>query len=370
MSGDGERSTGVELRLEKVMFAPHGNRILGPLDLVVRAGEPLAVTGPSGAGKTTLCLILAGVLDAHRRIGAARRVSLRWRRGHRRARASDPRTHGRPDCRGECRPSTSIPGARSPRHRPPHRLSPGFGRTDGRSGSAGRRTVGRGTSAGGRGPGVGWRSPGADRRRAHHRARRRQQGPSDATCSPTRAPFPASWWSPRTIQRSSPSSATWSNFRRPDRPPCFRNERNRHIRVVNHLASFVPPRAAGRPGRRGPGQFGSPTRLLKDETSNRPETAEFAAALASGVTTPRPRGRVTPFPGHVALFRTVSTEVTVTFRRSGLARRTPAPERGARCQISSTFDLRHVVPWDGQSPAFWYRPCPAASTLQRGPRRH
>ena len=63
MIGDGERSTGVELRLDKVMFAPHGNRILGPLDLVVRSGEPLAVTGPSGAGKTTLCLILAGVLD-------------------------------------------------------------------------------------------------------------------------------------------------------------------------------------------------------------------------------------------------------------------------------------------------------------------
>ena len=63
MSGDVDRSTHLELRLEGVMFAPHGNQILGPLDLVVPVGEPLAVTGPSGAGKTTLCLILAGVLE-------------------------------------------------------------------------------------------------------------------------------------------------------------------------------------------------------------------------------------------------------------------------------------------------------------------
>ena len=63
MSSDGVQSTLAELRLDGVVFAPHGNRILGPLDLVVAVGEPLAVTGPSGAGKTTLCLILAGALE-------------------------------------------------------------------------------------------------------------------------------------------------------------------------------------------------------------------------------------------------------------------------------------------------------------------
>ncbi len=61
--GDGDRSTPLELRLDGVTFAPHGNRILGPLDLWAAVGEPLAVTGPSGAGKTTVCLILAGALE-------------------------------------------------------------------------------------------------------------------------------------------------------------------------------------------------------------------------------------------------------------------------------------------------------------------
>jgi ABC-type lipoprotein export system ATPase subunit len=63
VSGEGDRSIAVGLQLDGVMFAPHGDRILGPLDLVVPVGQPLAVTGPSGAGKTTLCLMLAGVLD-------------------------------------------------------------------------------------------------------------------------------------------------------------------------------------------------------------------------------------------------------------------------------------------------------------------
>ncbi len=62
MSGNGRRSTPVGLQLDGVMLAPHGHRIFGPLDLVIPVGEPLAVTGPSGAGKTALCLILAGVL--------------------------------------------------------------------------------------------------------------------------------------------------------------------------------------------------------------------------------------------------------------------------------------------------------------------
>ena len=39
-----------------------GRRVLGPLDLTVVGGVPLMVTGPSGSGKSLLCLVLAGAV--------------------------------------------------------------------------------------------------------------------------------------------------------------------------------------------------------------------------------------------------------------------------------------------------------------------
>jgi iron complex transport system ATP-binding protein len=40
-----------------------GRRVLGPLDLEVRAGERLVLVGPNGAGKTTLLRLLAGLVE-------------------------------------------------------------------------------------------------------------------------------------------------------------------------------------------------------------------------------------------------------------------------------------------------------------------
>jgi putative ABC transport system ATP-binding protein len=40
--------------------------VLGPIDLVIEADTPVALTGPSGAGKTVLCLVLAGALPLTR----------------------------------------------------------------------------------------------------------------------------------------------------------------------------------------------------------------------------------------------------------------------------------------------------------------
>lgn len=50
------------LRLVGVDVELGGRPVLEGVDLVVEAGVPTAVTGPSGAGKTVLCLLLAGVL--------------------------------------------------------------------------------------------------------------------------------------------------------------------------------------------------------------------------------------------------------------------------------------------------------------------
>jgi iron complex transport system ATP-binding protein len=47
------------VRLDRVEIVVEGRRILGPLDLVVRAGERWILLGPNGSGKTTL-LGLAG----------------------------------------------------------------------------------------------------------------------------------------------------------------------------------------------------------------------------------------------------------------------------------------------------------------------
>lgn len=49
------------LRAEGLTLDVGGVRILRDIDLSVDAGVPLALTGPSGAGKTMLCLALAGV---------------------------------------------------------------------------------------------------------------------------------------------------------------------------------------------------------------------------------------------------------------------------------------------------------------------
>lgn len=51
------------LALEAVTFDIGGRRMLGPLDLVVRGGVRVAITGPNGSGKTTLLRIAAGTLS-------------------------------------------------------------------------------------------------------------------------------------------------------------------------------------------------------------------------------------------------------------------------------------------------------------------
>ncbi|WP_336923359.1 energy-coupling factor ABC transporter ATP-binding protein [Aquipuribacter sp. SD81] len=63
--GDGDAGAPVALELDGVAFAyPDGHQALFGVDLVVRAGERVAVLGPNGAGKTTLLLHLNGVLGA------------------------------------------------------------------------------------------------------------------------------------------------------------------------------------------------------------------------------------------------------------------------------------------------------------------
>ena len=49
----------MKLSLQRKVFA--GKPLLGPFDLTLRAGEFVALTGPSGAGKTTLLRMLAGL---------------------------------------------------------------------------------------------------------------------------------------------------------------------------------------------------------------------------------------------------------------------------------------------------------------------
>lgn len=50
------------LQLQGVGLDLGGRRVLEGIDLDIEAGSPVAVTGPSGAGKTVLCLVLAGAL--------------------------------------------------------------------------------------------------------------------------------------------------------------------------------------------------------------------------------------------------------------------------------------------------------------------
>ncbi|MFW2544461.1 ABC transporter ATP-binding protein [Primorskyibacter sp. 2E107] len=52
-------------RLELPGLRLGGHDVLGPVSLALRQGETLALTGPSGAGKTTLIRILAGLETRH-----------------------------------------------------------------------------------------------------------------------------------------------------------------------------------------------------------------------------------------------------------------------------------------------------------------
>ncbi|MGH9017949.1 MAG: ABC transporter ATP-binding protein, partial [Acidimicrobiales bacterium] len=62
-AGRGARPvTAGEVRAEGLGLELDGRRILDGIDLVARAGAPVAVTGPSGAGKTLLLLVLAGLV--------------------------------------------------------------------------------------------------------------------------------------------------------------------------------------------------------------------------------------------------------------------------------------------------------------------
>lgn len=56
----------VERRVENVDLDLAGNRVLEAVSLVFPAGVPVAITGPSGSGKSALCLVLAGAAEPTR----------------------------------------------------------------------------------------------------------------------------------------------------------------------------------------------------------------------------------------------------------------------------------------------------------------
>jgi 2-aminoethylphosphonate transport system ATP-binding protein len=51
------------LQIEQLEVTLDGQRVLGPLDLRVAAGELLVLAGPSGSGKSTLLRALAGLVE-------------------------------------------------------------------------------------------------------------------------------------------------------------------------------------------------------------------------------------------------------------------------------------------------------------------
>ncbi|MGM7647017.1 ABC transporter ATP-binding protein/permease [Nocardia sp. JW2] len=58
---DGRERPGIALSAKGITAAADNHRILGEIDLEVREGAALAVVGPSGAGKTTLARVIAGL---------------------------------------------------------------------------------------------------------------------------------------------------------------------------------------------------------------------------------------------------------------------------------------------------------------------
>ena len=52
-----------EIKLENVSYAYDEQQILKDISLEVKAGQVVAILGPSGVGKTTLFNLIAGILE-------------------------------------------------------------------------------------------------------------------------------------------------------------------------------------------------------------------------------------------------------------------------------------------------------------------
>lgn len=60
-SSTNPKANPVSLRLDLTRAGPAGATVLGPVSLTLMQGETLALTGPSGIGKTTLLRVIAGL---------------------------------------------------------------------------------------------------------------------------------------------------------------------------------------------------------------------------------------------------------------------------------------------------------------------